>query len=255
MSSTFIIAEDSAWMPQGWMFDKLIQRLSSTLQASRPDLSNILRRARMSVDVDSSPNSEEIAQSSTEMNMPRSSFGYFDVILLDAEDFCVVLEGVTEVINQAFSDKDVIFTEPGAFGDFLSGVSLLKALLRVDRRAAGRYSRKCRVIVNQAAVWEAQQWIYDMVLEHIAGDITFTDPDLSTELLACRGEAGVYECNLQGLQTAAFASLVPSVSWMLARYGDAVSRDAYAPSAYSVLAPTIVELASLTLKDARAPQA
>ena len=241
-------------MPQSWMFDKLMQRLSSKLQATRPDLSNILRRARMSVDVDPSPNSEEIAQSSTEMNMPPVGPGYINIVLLDAEDFCVVLEGVTEVINQAFWDKHLIFAEPGAFDDFLSGVSLLKALLRVDRRAAGRYSRTCRVIVNQAAVWETQQWIYDMVLEHIAGDITFTKPGLSTELLACRGEAGVYECNLQDLQTAEFASLVPPVSWMFARYGDAASRDAYAPSAYAALAPSIVELASLVLKDARASQ-
>jgi hypothetical protein len=208
----------------------------------------------MSVDVDPNPHSEEVAQSSAETHMPRAGFGYFDIILLDAKDFSVVLDGVTEVVNQSFSDRDLIFPEPRAFAGFLSGVSLLKALLRVDIRAADRYARVCRIIVNQAEAWEAQQWIYDMVLEHIAGDITFTRPELSSKLLSCRGEAGVYECNLQDLQTAEFASLVPRVSWMFARYGDAASRDAYAPSAYAVLAPSIVELASLVLNDARAAQ-
>lgn len=254
MSGTFIIAEDSTWMPQNWVFDRLVQRLSSTLEATRPDLSNMLLRAQMSLDAASGLNHEDVAQSSTEMQPPHLGFGYLDITSLGAKDFAVVLEGVTDTINQSFSDRDLIFPEPGAFAGFLSGVSLLKALLRVDRRAAGRYARPCRIIVNQAAVWEAHQWIYDMVLEHIAGDITFTRPELSIELLSTRGEAGMYECNLQDLQTAEFALLVPSVNWMLARYGDAASRDAYSPSAYAVLAPNIVELASLVLKDARAAQ-
>jgi hypothetical protein len=118
MAGTLVLADDLCWMPAGWVYDQVLERVAGGLQAANPELAGALLRA------------------TTEANG-----GYLDLRAAPATTLAALVRAVDEALLQVEKHGSGAFERPEFYPGFVRQFQALANLLRA-RQAALAETRK-----------------------------------------------------------------------------------------------------------------
>jgi hypothetical protein len=112
MSGIMKIRDDAKWMPAGWVFDRVVERIATELENTNRDLSITLLDT-----------------------MTTNGMGYCDISSLNSEEFLVVVEAIKRAYEKSKVEGAQSFYNPQYYPPFLSAFGELKDLILSDRRS------------------------------------------------------------------------------------------------------------------------
>ncbi len=251
MSGILTIRGDAIWMPQSWIYDAVLLRLSKILQHEDAELSEYLLRSQTFESVQESFASE-LNSNTSETYL---GLGRCDLRDMSPERFRRLLKAVCDVSDDAFLLGPSSISPSTMFFGFATGISLCKALLRTDERSIEDPRKLARIFLKgQSAVWFGPAWAYDMILEHLATDLMLQlrHSHITRKLLAVRTIEHMEHCDLYAVTDGNLDVLAPMLEWLLARYGEGKGYDAYAPAFYNEFSLHVVHLSNTLLRRVRA---
>lgn len=117
MSGTLVVDDNVAWMPAGWVYNGVLERIAQALDERYAGLRQFLREAQ------------------TEYR------GYCDIQSLNVDDFNVVLEAAARAYLKTANEGAAAFRDPKWYGPFVKHFGGLVEILRADPRARVDSSR------------------------------------------------------------------------------------------------------------------
>ncbi len=112
MSGLLKIRNDSKWMPAGWVFDNVLERIATELETIDPALSATLLEATTD-----------------------NGIGYCDLCSLDSEQFCTLIQAMERAYDKSIVEGAASFYKPEYYPPFISVFAELKTLLLSDARS------------------------------------------------------------------------------------------------------------------------
>jgi hypothetical protein len=220
VSGTLVISDEATWMPASWLFDDILSALAQGVEKLDPALAEQLRDGRTEVSV-----------------------GYADVRAVSGDAYDALLATVTQLTHELAGAS----ADTGQDRDYrsaaLSAVGELRALLRTDSRHAGSEPASTGSLqINDTARWEAPQWAFDFIRDHLQG----AAPGLSAVLQHNR------VISLRALDREPYGQLVDAVDRLLQRYRGETPSVSWAPRVQQAFTPLVDELAELLRTDPRA---
>jgi hypothetical protein len=216
VSGTLEISDEATWMPASWLFDDVLSVLAHDVEKVDPALAEQLRGGRTDVSV-----------------------GYADVSAVSGDAYDALLAAVTRLTRELAGTAQ----DSGHRSAALSAVGELRALLRMDpRHAESEPASTGSLQINDTARWEAPQWAFDFVRDHLRG----AAPRLSAVLEHDR------VIDVRALAPESYGQLVDAVDRLLQRYRGETPSISWAPRVQQALTPLVDELAELLRSDPRA---
>lgn len=114
MSGTLVVDDKVAWMPAGWVYNGVLERIARALDEPHGSIRQFLIEAQ------------------TEYR------GYCDVKSLSTEDFNILLQAAASAYLKAAQDGPEAFRDPKWYGPFIKHFGGLIEILRADPRAQAR---------------------------------------------------------------------------------------------------------------------
>ncbi len=194
------------WLPQSRVFDPALEAVAGELGADT-----------------------ELAR---QLEAASAETGYADVRALAPERFRALADAASRALAAELARGPA---RADARLHLRYGMSLLRALLAADERAAVAPG-EAELPIRDDVVWQAPAAIVRLAREHLAA--------------AAGGDAGAID--LQAITPGAFGAVLDAVGWMATRYAPEANLEANAVAPLAVLHPPIVELAALVRADPRA---
>jgi hypothetical protein len=107
------IRDDVNWMPAGWVFDSVLERIATELEKIDHNLSTTLLDAMAD----------------------NHGIGYCDLSSLDSEQFCTLIKAMEYAYEKSIVEGSDCFYKPEYYPPFISVFGELKALLLSDPRS------------------------------------------------------------------------------------------------------------------------
>ena len=130
MSGTFIVNEDHAWIPAGWVFDDVLTNIAAELEHEAPKLALQLLFARAEFD-----------RALTERGHPKDGplavmpGGYCDLRAIDAATFGLILRAADRAYAKLLAEDENAFYDPSHRPSYIEKFRQLKEMLHSDARA------------------------------------------------------------------------------------------------------------------------
>ncbi len=115
MAGTLEITDDTVWMPAGWVFDGVLERIARHVKGRDPSLTDELLKGRV-----------------------EGGVGYLDLRRLSEAQFRAVVDAATMSLQELVSHGPSSFVKPSFYVGFLKHLAELTGLLQTDERATGR---------------------------------------------------------------------------------------------------------------------
>lgn len=216
------------WLPQGWLFDAAVRSLAACVRG-HPDLVARLTASQV-----------------------ESGGGYLDVSGLPAEMMNALVDAAGAAVDQSLASGPALGAERSAYLRLVYGLSLLKALLEDDPRAAERVPDGTgRMLITQSTEWTAPAPVFDLALEHLAAPLRLVAVEDAQRLIAGRHSAGRQLVDVRDLPADVFSRLLSATAWMSERYVPGSVLEANAEEFFTAAYPSLEELRASIEADAR----
>ncbi len=115
MSGVICVNDGNTWIPPGWIYDGVLERIAAEIRDTHPALSEQLTMATTS-----------------------ESVGYLDLTAVEADALAVIEAAASQVRVRLLADGARSFRDPSFFPAFIRRLDELLTMLRSDSRLAAR---------------------------------------------------------------------------------------------------------------------
>lgn len=253
MSSILEVSEEASWSVQSWVYDAALRSLAAELESSNAELAQFLLRMQTDHGLEESFGMPErdIVASGLDYG-----FGFCELTSLDTATFRKLVDGIYKAFDRATVPEMGVFRAEFyseiSYMTFITGFSVLKALLRTDPRSGENQSISGSLLIREGVLWTAPAWAYDMVLELMHGYLSLEDREFARKLLASRANnTGNAIHDLRAVEELLYSQLVEVAKAIRSQYGGGGRNAAIAPTFRSHLSPKVEELTDLIVNDPR----
>lgn len=127
MAGTLEVSDELCWMPAGWVYDGILERIASAIKADRPSIADTLLRARTG-----------------------ENGGYLDLRPLRARDLCEIEHAADAAYTLAEGEGPSSFRMPGHYDGFMQQFRALREMLRL--RSAQQISSDPRATTSSPTI-------------------------------------------------------------------------------------------------------
>jgi hypothetical protein len=227
MSATLFVSAEAVWMPTGWVFEGILERISRQLdECEAPFVVELLEAER------------------------DSESDFLDLERADASQLTAFIHAAEAAFNIAFLEG---FEPIGSAGDFvwlMWAFSDLIGLLRTDSRLPKK-GETGTLSISEKSSWVAPWWAFDLILEHLAAQARVENSSLASSLLVARTTEGRGSCDLSSLDSVHFALIRDTVERLRVQYDDDEGGNLHSPHFSRTLSDVLVELSGKIDEDKR----